>query len=408
MTDRRSVGDTGVMSVVEGIGRRTHLAAVGAPPTILDPELDDELEELEEISRGLEAHTLSDNTRRAYEKAWRSFESFCDSHSLEPLPAHPESVRWYVAWMSTQVDEWGTPRFATATIRQHLAGVANRHVRDGYLDPTGHRAVSDLVRGLAKLRAVRPVRKRPLLRDDVVRIIASMEHDSYPVGVSSTRDAAAIWLGFAGALRRSEAARLRLNSLELHPEDGIHVRVGASKADQDNSGPDVVVLPFGATASTCAPCAVHRWVALIAIAQEQDLRLRRRAMMRRLFSYRLDEHVCGAAGGAGLVSSADLTSGAPLLRATYRNRKDARIHEAGVSGDALHTMLCGRMAEAGMDPSAYGFHSLRAGHVTQARRNGATTEEIMRAGRWSRAETVNVYDREFNPAARNSVMRLGL
>jgi hypothetical protein len=32
----------------------------------------------------------------------------------------------------------------------------------------------------------------------------------------------------------------------------------------------------------------------------------------------------------------------------------------------------------------------------------------MRAGRWSRAATVDVYDREFNPAARNSVMRLGL
>ncbi|MFC4506560.1 MULTISPECIES: hypothetical protein [Streptomyces] len=61
-----------------------------------------------------------------------------------------------------------------------------------------------------------------------------------------------------------------------------------------------------------------------------------------------------------------------------------------------------------MDPSAYSFRSLRAGHVTQARRNGASTEEIMRGGRWRKAETMNVYDREFNPAARNSVMRLGL
>lgn len=61
-----------------------------------------------------------------------------------------------------------------------------------------------------------------------------------------------------------------------------------------------------------------------------------------------------------------------------------------------------------MDPSAYGFHSLRAGHVTHARRNGASTGEIMRGGRWRKAETGNVYDRGFNPAARNSVMRLGL
>lgn len=32
----------------------------------------------------------------------------------------------------------------------------------------------------------------------------------------------------------------------------------------------------------------------------------------------------------------------------------------------------------------------------------------MRACWWRKPETVNVYDREFNPAARNSVTRLGL
>lgn len=271
------------------------------------------------------------------------------------------------------------------------------------LDPTGHRGVSGLVRGLAKLRAVRPERKRPLLLDDVLRVVSSLEHDVYPAGVSAARDALAIWLGFAGALRRSEAAGLQLNSVELHRLDGVHVHVGASKADQDNTLPDVVVLPYGETPETCVPCAVHRWVALLGASGD------RRQTMLLLFAYQLDEHVCGKAGTSpGLISSADLMSNAPLLRATYRNRKSARIHEQGVTGDALHTMLLARMADAGMNPSAYGFHSLRAGHVTQARRNSASTEEIMRAGRWRKAETVNVYDREFNPAARNSVMRLGL
>ncbi|GAB3252490.1 integrase [Arthrobacter pigmenti] len=385
-----------------------HLAAAGAPPGIADQDIGEELEELEAVSRNLETHTLSTNTRRAYDQGWRSFESFCHLHVLEPLPAHPEVVRWYVAWMSTQTDTWGSPRFAMATIRQHLAAVADRHLRQGCLDPTGHKAVSDLVRGLAKLRAARPSRKRPLLLDDVTRIVAAMEHDSYPAGAAATRDAAAIWLGFAGAMRRSEAASLALNSLELHQADGIHVHVGASKADQDNTGPDVVVLPYGSTPATCAPCAVHRWIALLQISSITDMRARRRESMRQLFAYQLDDHVCGVGSHAGLISSHDLASPAPLLRATYRNRKDARIHGGPISGDALHTMLLARMTEAAMDPRAYGFHSLRAGHVTQARRNGASTEEIMRAGRWQKAETVNVYDREFNPAARNSVMRLGL
>lgn len=387
---------------------QVRLAALSAPTVPPEPEVDDELRELEEISRSLEGHTLSAATRRAYATAWRAFDDFCTGHGLEALPAHPETVRWYVAWMSTQLDDDGLPRFSVATIRQRLAGIGERHLRGGLLDPTAHRGVVDLVRGLAKLRATRPRRKRPLLLDDVVRIIAVMEHDTYPAGVSATRDALAVWLGFAGALRRSEAAALTLNRLELHPVDGVHVHVGASKADPENALPDVVVLPFGSSPASCPPCAVHRWVVLLGLARQDDARTRRRGIMQQLFSYGLEEHVCGAAGSTALISSADLASGAPLLRATYRNRKDARIHTRAVSGDALHTMLLSRMVEAGMNPAAYGFHSLRAGHVTQARRNGASTEEIMRAGRWSRAATVDVYDREFNPAARNSVMRLGL
>ncbi|MFF8903206.1 hypothetical protein ACF082_37750 [Streptomyces lydicus] len=68
------------------------------------------------------------------------------------------------------------------------------------------------------------------------------------------RDAAALWLGFAGALRRSGAVCLQMNSLELHPSYGIHVRVGQSKADQANALPDVVVPPFDQTPLICAPC----------------------------------------------------------------------------------------------------------------------------------------------------------
>lgn len=399
---------------------RPSLRAVGTPqlPSAIDiddVEIQEELQELEAVSRTLEQHTHAASTRRAYGQAWRSFSTFCEEYGLSSLPAHPDTVRWYVAWLSTQHDEQGLPRYAVATIRQRLAGIADQHLRNGHLDPTGHRAVTDLLRGLAKLRATRPVRRRPLLLDDVQRIITRMEHDVYPAGVSAARDALALWLGFAGALRRSEAARLRMESVELHPEDGAILRVGASKADQANLEPDLVVLPFGRTPASCAPCALHRWVALVQVSERGSTHAgvmvganARQELMHLLFSYQLEEHVCGATGAPGLITSADLTGPHPLLRATYRNQHSARIHPGGISGDALHAMLLTRMIEAGLDPTEYGFHSLRAGHVTQARRNGASTEEIMRAGRWRKAETVNVYDREYNPAARNSVQRLGL
>ncbi|MBT8163359.1 MULTISPECIES: tyrosine-type recombinase/integrase [Arthrobacter] len=380
----------------------TKLAALSAPSWPPEPEIDDELRELEAVSRGLETHTLSANTRRAYVKAWRSFETFCAVHGLDALPAHPETVRWHVAWMSVQTDEHGLPRFSVATIRQRLAGIAEKHLREGLLDPTGHRGVTGLVRGLAKLRATRAVRKRPLLLDDVLRIIRAMDHDVYPAGVSAARDELAIWLGFAGALRRGEAAALSLKSMELNRLDGVHIHVGASKADQDNSQPDVVVLPFGGSPRTCAPCAVHRWVALMGACAD------RRSTMRLLYGYQLDTHVCGADGSTPLISSADLDSATPLLRATYRNRRSARIHAQGVTGDALHTMLLTRMSEAGMNPSAYGFHSLRSGFVTQARRNGADPSDVRRQTRHKSDRMVEIYDREWLPLQRNAVTSLGL
>lgn len=389
----------------------TRLAALEQPAPVARPDIDTGLRALEDVAQALQAHVLSPATKRAYASGWKTFELFCRTHGLESLPAHPETVRWFVAWLAAQIDEHHLPRYSVSTIRQKLAAVADRHLSGGLLDPTTHRAVSELVRGLSKLRGVRPERRKPLVLDDVVRIVRSMDHDVYPGGVSATRDALALWLGFTGALRRSEAAALTLQRVTLHPVDGVHLRVGKSKADQENVLPDIVVLPWGSTPETCGPCALHRWVSLMVIQQRwrDDPRVFRRAVMTQLYGYQLDTHVCGRTEAVpALVSSADLQSNRPLLRATYRNRHSARIHERGVSGDALHTMLLTRMASIGMDPTGFGFHSLRAGHVTQALRNGATRDEVMRAGRWRKAETVSVYDREYNPAARNSVMSLGL
>lgn len=385
------------------------VAATSAPDPINDDgALPVALARLQAVADDLAEHTLSASTLRAYDRAWRSFEGFAQTHGLTALPAHPQTVSWYVAWLAQQVHPDGTPTRGISSVRQDLAGIAHVHLRAGLLDPTAHQSVRDLVRGLSRLRATRPVQRRALLRDDVLRVIAAMDHDIYPVGVSAHRDTLALWLGFAAALRRSEAASLALTQISLHSTDGVHVRVGRSKADQENMRPDIVVLPYGTRAVSCPVCALHRWVQLLSLSRLEEARVRRRAMMAALYGYDADHHVCGADGGPGLITSADLAEPAPLLRVTYRNRHDARIHDRAVSGDALHTMLRSRLAAAGIDPRPYGFHSLRAGHVTQARRGGASTSEIMRAGRWQRAATVEVYDREHSPAERNSVHRLGL
>ncbi|TDP92426.1 phage integrase family protein [Leucobacter luti] len=364
------------------------------------------LHSLEMVSRSFEQHTHSESTRRAYDGGWRTFTTFCANNGLAPLPASPETVRWFVASMAAPPHR---EPYAVSTIRQRLASISDRHLRSGYLDPTGHIGVVNLLRGFQKQSSRRPLRKTPLLLDDVVKIVRSMDHRAFPAGISAARDTLALWLGFAGALRRSEAAGLLMSSVQLHHSDGVHVHVGKSKTDQENQRADVVVLPYGSRPVSCAPCALHRWVALTKTYAEGSTS-RITDMDRMLRETRWLGHVCGRPGSKRepLISNADLSSGLPLLRAVYRNRHSITVHRTGISGDALHAMLLTRMTEAKMSSDGYGYHSLRAGHVTQARRNGAPTEEIMRAGRWRNHDTVNIYDREHNPAARNSVMRLGL
>lgn len=414
----RPLGDAGPLRLVadDPMG-----ATRGATAIERDAQVSAGLRELESVGESLRDAGQASNTKRAYASAWVGFDRFCGEHDLVSLPAHPRTVCWYVAWMASQRKasgdggDLGQQRFKIGTVRVHLAAIAHEHRYAGLLDPTRHGSVVELMRGWARTYGARPVRKEPLLLEQVLTIVGGMEHGVYPGGVSAARDTAALWLGFAGALRRSEAATLLVSSLTLHARDGVHLHVGSSKTDQEDALPDLVVLPYGTrnNATSCPACAIHRWLHLVlgeSARAELSVRERRREVMSVLLGehYQGHSHVCGRDGGFALVSNAQLRVDQPLLRATYRNRHDAGIRAEGISGDALNSMLHKRMSEVDMDPHTYGFHSLRAGHVTQARRNGASTEAIMRAGRWRRAATVDIYDREFDPAARNSVMSLGL
>lgn len=58
--------------------------------------------------------------------------------------------------------------------------------------------------------------------------------------------------------------------------------------------------------------------------------------------------------------------------------KAATINDRPVSGSTVHGVLVRRLVAAGIDPTGYSGHSLRAGFVTDAYTSGATAHEIMR------------------------------
>jgi len=91
--------------------------------------------------------------------------------------------------------------------------------------------------------------------------------------------------------------------------------------------------------------------------------------------------------------------------------KTGAIGSAAMSGDAVNEMIRRRAEQAGFSPAhiaLLGGHSLRAGFVTEAFRQGADAHSIMRQTGHRSPVMLEVYAREHAPLTGNAVTRLGL
>ena len=157
---------------------------------------------------------------------------------------------------------------------------------------------------------------------------------------SGLRDRAILLLGFGGAFRRSEIARIMVSDVETLDE-GLRITVRRSKTDQDARG-QIVHVPRGN--GLCPVLAVQNWIELI---------------------------------DAG-----------PLFR---RINKGGRILDAGLTPHAIGNLVKDYAARAGFDPSGFGARSLRSGFLTAAARNGASVWSMMEVSRHKSVESVRGY-----------------
>jgi integrase len=372
---------------------------------------------LETLSARADAHARaarSPRTRALYARDWAHFTGWCELVGRGALPAEPDTLRWYLTDLEAARAEDGAQLYQPATLARRLAAIAAAHRDTGHLSPTRDPRVHAVLSGIRRTRRRTPHRMQPLLLEDVKTLLGSMDYASWPAGVTATRDAFVLLAGFAGALRRSELAALTLADLTWHRTDGLYVRIRSSKTDQEATGA-TLALPFGEHPQTCPPCAFLRWATLLTASQQG-----RPALMRAVFStpaWADWTHLCRAAhpgettpehapddgpDAAGLLAS--LPEELPALCGV---RKGGALANAAISGDGLHVMVKRRAATAGID-GPVGFHSLRAGFVTQARRAGADTREVRRQTSHSSDAMVELYDRDHAPLLGNAVTRLGL
>ena len=188
------------------------------------------------------------NTRRAYRAGVAAWCAWCARHALPCLPASAADV---VAFLAAERRRG----LAVNTIDLRRAAIRYLHYLAGCAMPTAEAVVGETLAGIRRDAAQRgefPAKKLAAGVGVLREILAPIGDD-----LRGRRDRALLLTGFAGALRRSELAAIRLEHLEAAPR-GLRLTLPLSKGDRDGKGV-TVALPLGTTDSArCARCAAGR------------------------------------------------------------------------------------------------------------------------------------------------------
>jgi integrase len=206
-----------------------------------------------------------------------------------------------------------------------------------------NRLVAATFHGIRRTIGAEQTMKKPFSRKKIVKILGALEGPS-----AAARNKALILIGFAGALRRSELAAIRVEHVKWHTK-GITIKLPRSKTDQEGKGHEVEIL-WGEYDLTCPVMALENWLKIACIK---------------------DGFVFRGVGQYGKVS------------------------RLGLHPNSIGRLLISLVEKAKMDSSkTYGGHSLSAGFVTEALGNGATERQVMKQSRHTSRTMVRRYARE--------------
>ncbi len=164
-------------------------------------------------------------TRRKHNQFFRQFELWCAEHGHEALPATTRTVGTFLAHRADKGN-------AFSTIKLYRASIGRFHAMHGYKNPTKAPTIREFMDGVDRL-SLAPRQVKGLTASDVmdIRAIARNEDDR--------KWLACIMLMRDGLLRRSEAAALTWDDLDILPDGTAVVHIRFSKTDQAGNGATV-------------------------------------------------------------------------------------------------------------------------------------------------------------------------
>ncbi len=296
-----------------------------------------------ERAREFVKDSVPENTRRAYAGDWALFSEWCRTKKVQNLPADPRAVAAFLA------DE--SQHSKPATLRRRLASIGKMHAVANHPNPCATEVVKATMKGIERAFGIAQEGKAPATLGKMEQMVSACRPDT----LDGLRARAILLVGYAGAFRRSELAELDCADLKW-TEEGVTITVRRSKTDQRGKGMTKAI-PYVPGSAMCAATALRAWL-----------------------------------------TAAGIDSG-PVFRSFMRN---GLPKPTGIKPSIVNIIVKACADKCGFDSAEFGGHSLRAGHVTEARARGVADSQTMATTGHKRVETLDGYDRRENAFQKTS------
>ena len=281
------------------------------------------------------AGAIAASTSKAYDRAFKSWESYAAQLGLPILPIDPIHLG---NCLSTIADSSGS----FATISTLVAAVARFHWDKFLPSPTENFAFRRLLQGF-KRRLAKPPKPKEPLTPEILSSAIQLVRDSGRL--QEWRTVARMCLAFYAGCRWSDASQLKISHLQFVNE-GVNIVIPKSKTDQLQKG-DTAFIKY----------AEHPYCPVI-LLQDYISRLR--------YGDR---------------------DGYLQPKITSSNGVQSGLWNTQVSYSTALSDLKLFLAALGLDPSKFGEHSGRRGGATAASDAGVDWPDLMLHGRWRSATT---------------------
>ena len=305
------------------------------------------------------SNALSPRSLQLYKLAWTTYLEFCRTTNVDPFGSNEKEA--IVTLFAVSRSKQG---FKYSGTKLYVYGILYHYRQIGFeLDMRKHK-VKTIFAGIRKSTPQRPNRKEPILVDDLREMIKviPIEKKGKPY-LWGYRNRALLLLAFCGAFRRSEVVSLKYEDLKFDRE-GIIVLLRKSKGDPDGNGIEKII-PYGSQGISCPIRTLNDWLQISGIKSG--------------FIFPPIDHE------TGLINFSRHMTGLSLWHIIKTNKylKDKR-------------------------PELYGGHSLRAGFVTQAVKNGVGLDLIIRQTGHKTYKDLMAYVRRTPDFSGNAASKVGL